>query len=571
MPRLLVFIICLFFFAVASASSITALASLTRPPSTAFPTATATPTAFPTSTALCASNLAQSTFSASASYYDPPDTTALDGPVFRKRLYGNRLSLVENYTNVRDISIIWIKRAARQVASFLYSLDRVTISNIVLRAAVRSLTPGFEIRLIDSGAWQRISDDVAAAAFARESILQLPAAATSDSDEFEFNMPTHLPTLKDIDYGIKFVVAHMDAPSLLSLGLRAVVTYFDPEGVMDTSGAMAMIDDCFHVVFRSHRPPFHRVSEVLQSLDTVFPSLELPSLVARLPHRTLLSLDPIEPPKEDKEPTSGHRVRYSRPPPSSDEEYVEFMECPAPSIPSEESTCQSQHASHWSVKGLSGYVITEDSADSILRDALSIIISFLAGGGVVLAAGKRKLKGQLKEKQIHQDLIKLHVLKSLSYLPWERRMKLLKSLVAIKPIQFTTLKPGYKIAINASRPEAQIAVHVTRLVCAMTPSRRKELVEILAIASTPNTDTGLNTPAVPPDNVVLGPATLPLLTPSPPPASTGPEPSPDSMSLSSPPLSAPPGTPPSATPEPELATTMIPPPIPPPPAVDPDL
>ncbi|KAG6910793.1 hypothetical protein DXG01_007682 [Tephrocybe rancida] len=557
--------VCLYFFAVASASSVPALASLTRPPSTAFPTATATPTltAFSTSTALSASNLPQSTFSARASHYEIPDTTALDGPVFRKSLYSDRLSLSENYANVYHISITWIKRASHQVGSYLYSLDHVTICNIVLRAAVRSLTPGFEIRLIDSGAWQRISDDVAAAAFARESILQLPAAATSDNDEFEFNMPTHLPTLKDIDYGIKFVVAHMDAPSLLSLGLRAVVTYFDPEDVMDTSSAMAMIDDCFHVVFRSHRPPFHRVGEVLQSLDTVFPSLELPSFVARLPHRTLLSLGSIEPPTEDQEPTGRRsRVLYSRPVPSSDKDIVDFMEIPTPPTPSEEPVSQSRHAKHW-FKGLSGHVIVEDeSPDSILRDALYIIVSFLSGGGVILAAGKRKVNGQLTEEQICQDFIKLHVLKSLSYLPWERRVKLLKILVANKPTRFTTLKPGYKIAIKASRPEAQIAAHITRLVCAMTPSRRKELAEVLAIASLPPDSANTTTPVVPADNVAPAtpPPPIPPLPPGTlPPTVPGPSSTTNGIETPSPSVTLPPATPPPAMPEPEPATTRTPP------------
>ncbi|KAG6902459.1 hypothetical protein C0995_016321 [Termitomyces sp. Mi166 len=441
------------------------------------------PTAFPTSLIQYRTVTSYSR----AAYRDFEGHAALDSesPVFRKRLYSDRLSLAANYANAREVTISFLKNTARQVGNYLLTLDYSTIGNIVFRAAVRSLTPGHQLQLLDSGTWQQIAFDVATSAYMKESFPQLPASPSADNtDVLDIQLPTQLPSLTDLRWGVKYTLAHMDTSALVSLGLRAAVSYFNLDAMINTANTMALIDASMHVVFRSQVPPFHRFGDVLRSLDIVFPSLELPSLVSGLPHPPLL---PFKSAEEDSSPR--RPIRFTRPPSfcETDEEpavvTVYLSESSPPTSKAEFGHHEQPNADR-RPEGLSGYVIFEDSTDSTIRDVLCILVTVLASGGVVISA-MRMIEGFRKAEQAKQDFIKLHALKSLAYLPWKRRVALLKTLIAIQPPQVMKLAPDFEIPIAPERPENQIVAHVIRLVCALSLERRKDLVYVLEIASLP--------------------------------------------------------------------------------------
>ncbi|KAH0587991.1 hypothetical protein J132_10437 [Termitomyces sp. J132] len=508
--RLLFCTILPYLFAVASASSVPTPPIATHSVSATI-TPTPVPTAFPTSSIQYRT---VTSYSTRAAYSDlqrhaAPDS---DSPVFRKRLYSDRLTISANYANAREITVSFLQSAARQVGKYLLTLDYGTIGNIVFRAAVRSLTPGYQLQLLDAGTCKQITFDVATSAYMKESYPRLPASPSAENtDVLDIHLPTQLPSLTDLRWGIKYTLAHTDASALISLGLRAAVSYFDLDTTIDTADAMALIDIGMHIVFRSHVTPFHRFGDVLRSLDAVVPSLELSSLVSGLPHPPLL---PFKTAEQDSPPTSRHPIRFARPPQTSETNEeptvvtVYFSESPACTLKAQ-SHGEQRNADRRS-EDLGGYVISENSSDTIIRDVLHIVIAILASGGVVISA-MRMIEGFRKAEQAKQDFIKLHALKSLAYLPWERRMELLKTLTAIQPSRMTNLAPNYDIAITSDRSEAQIVAHVTRLVCALSPERRRDLVHVLAIASLPSSLPSLS---IPPDSV--DPTTaLSTSTPSP--------------------------------------------------------
>ncbi|KAG6866111.1 hypothetical protein C0991_008419 [Blastosporella zonata] len=343
-------------------------------------------------------------------YYKPRESD-LDFPVFRKRVYSSRFTIAGNIGNAHAVTMSWVKHTVSRAAAYLWSLDHAVIGNIVFRAAVRSLTPGFDLGL--SGSWEMILDDIAASAFAKDpEILGLPAAPSSSTiEEVEFVWPSRLPTLDEAMYGIKWTVAHLDTPAILSLSLRVASAYLDPEGELDTSRAMRYIDDAFHFVFRSHHAPFHRLGEVIKSVDDSFPSLKLPAFVAELPGT--LTLDPAEASDTRGLFTTRRRlVRYTRPTPLVKEEPTVLRiyysaECTHESA---DFDGPKQHAGHW----LSGSVIMDESTDSVVRNAVYVVVSLLACGGVVLAFGK---KADLLQGARAWDLVNLLFLVSPPIVP----------------------------------------------------------------------------------------------------------------------------------------------------------
>ncbi|KAG6832356.1 hypothetical protein H0H87_001820 [Tephrocybe sp. NHM501043] len=514
------------FLSATAASMLGALSTSVSHPTATFkpPIATLTPRPTAPPTELGHSPRQVQSFSTRIAFHQY-EQTALDVPRFRKRMYCDHLSIKENYANAREVAMSFVKRAIHRVAAFLYSLDHVTVGNIVLRAAVRSLTPGFEIGLIESIAWLRIIDDVAASVYATETVLQLPAAPSDDAYDYDLILPSRLPTPEEVQYGIKWTLAHTDVSSLISLGLRVVVAYFDPAGTVDTSDAIALIDNFLHVVFRSHQAAFHVLGKVIQSIDTAFPSLELPPLIAELPQ--LLALDPAEP-IDDIDDTfrikRRRRVRYTRPI-LVDPEPTDFEGSFTTSLIPEqtESTSSIEHAGRRSPRELSGYAIGDDSNDSLIFDLVLIVVSLSAGGGIALAVGKKMFGTHCKAEHVRQDIIQLQLLKSLSYLSWQRRVEVMKKLATIKP-RCVMLKPEYKLAINPGQPEQYITTHILRLGRALLPEKRKELVQILGLATPPpppspspehnsHPDDGHN--ADDDNNAQTPPPPLPLTPPSP--------------------------------------------------------
>lgn len=579
--KLLVCVIFLYFSAAALASSVPTLDLVTH-------AASATTTAAPSPTTSMVQYRTVTCFSTRAAYGDLERHVAVDfdSPVFRKRLYSDRLSFAANYANAREITMAFLKTTARQVGEYLLTLDYGTIGNIVFRAAVRSLTPGYELQLLDTDAWQQVTSDVAAITYMQGSFPQLPASPSAvNINALDLQLPTQLPSLTDLRWGVKYMLAHLDASALISLGLRAVVTYLDLDVTIDTAEAMALVDAGMHIAFRSRAsvPQFHKFGDVLKSLDTVFPSLELSSLVSGLPHPPLRPFEPAE----DSLPRSS--ISFTPTPPSYEMEKepfvvtVYFSETPAPRSETRFGNHEQRDADPHT-KGLGEYITFEDPvANNIIRDALHIVIAILATGGVVISTMKM-IDGFRKAEQAKQDLIKLHALKSLAYLSWNCRKALLKTLATSQSSRLIELAPDYELAIAPDVPEAQIVAHVIRLVCALSPERRQDFTYALEIASLPLPPLvpTLPDPVDPIQQIAPSPisssstevaSTAATITsaaspppPSPPPPSSSsssppPPPSSSSSSLPPPPPSSSSSSPPSSSPSPSPSSASPPPPL----------
>ncbi|KAG6812101.1 hypothetical protein H0H92_004401 [Tricholoma furcatifolium] len=422
--------------------------------------------------------------------------------ILSTRLWNDSLSVAENFCKAKDLSKRFLLHTARRAIFVLRSLDYITLGNIAFRASVRALTPGHDLRLLEaSDAFFKVSSDIALVTFARHSLSTLPSPETSydvnlslalpDINLSALWLPNRVHSLEDLEYEarralamlpsiaqvkiwlnnvnlwFRTALAHTDTSALVSLGVHATVNWYGHPDAIDihTTYTMVLMDDLMNLVCKDHHPPFHRFGEVLRSIDGVFPGLELSSLTDGLPHPAALG-------SAGKEGSVSPLVPSTSPlSEASNEEVI----CPKPEVTQSDHEKPLVHRP----QGLSGYVIAEEDCSSVLRDISSVLISFLAGFGVTITVGKRFIA--LKNAELARKIPRTQ---ELVLPPIETPLSLLEILSSIKGAQ-NVLPPGYNIAITSKRTEKQIAIHVTKLVRALTPARRRELVQVLGIAFPP--------------------------------------------------------------------------------------
>ncbi|KAG6850192.1 hypothetical protein H0H93_016620 [Arthromyces matolae] len=376
---------------------------------------------------------------------DDPD------PIFPT--FTDRLSLIVNWRNIKSKASSFLSDALVSAKEFIQSLEFHTISNLMLRASVRSLTD--QEFLLDAESW---ANDLTATLFLQEYSSRPPSNESAASISV---IPPRPAT------SIREVIARTDASAAIALALRLTVWYLLPPDLQfDTVTLMNWLDILFQMSLRAPSTPFYRLGDIVESLDPALPPL---------PALTIGSGQLCDLPRVGPSQDFVSRPSFPRPPLSvimEEEEPVAtalYMEVRYTATKTTASVHQDDplRKRPWD---LSGFVIFEASKDSSLRQIVCFFLAVLASGGLVHLLHTRS-DAILRKEQLRQDNILVDAKRSFMYLSWQLRQSLLAKLRV--DCDIVALPTDYAIPPNPGWSSDRLCEHAEKLFNALSSSKRR--------------------------------------------------------------------------------------------------